>query len=146
MKLEITSPKLSLPVSKSLLSLLTYHAKSALLDTNIDELTGLTFNFRDTSYSAELGGFRPVEIYLNRNKAAWELGYITEFTYVGHTFPELAKDVDFDIQNGVFSMLSAPDLPIDHGDVLEFYETWESNFLTYCKMECLDKIEVTKEG
>ena len=57
----------------------------------------VTINFRDPTYSAENGGFHPVEIRLERQNNAWHLCYITDFAYVGSgPYVELAKDLDFD--------------------------------------------------
>ncbi|MBF4427280.1 DUF2787 family protein, partial [Vibrio anguillarum] len=52
-----------LPVSKQLHTLLSEHFNAHLL--NSETLTTsryLVFNFRDNSYSAEEGGFHPVEM------------------------------------------------------------------------------------
>jgi hypothetical protein len=40
----------------------------------------ITVNFRDPTYSAEFGGYHPVEI---RISAKGEIEYITDFAYVG---------------------------------------------------------------
>ncbi|WP_349591087.1 DUF2787 family protein [Alteromonas sp. NFXS44] len=89
----------------------------------------VTLNFRDPDYSAETGGFHPVEIRLEKHGGTWHFSYITDFTYVGiGPYAELAKDLDFDFQAGVFQNLHGM-YPIEVA--LDIYQIWESNFLPY---------------
>ena len=95
------------------------------------EVTGdsVTINFRDQNYSAEDGGFHPVEIRLEQRSDDWHFCYITDFTYVGiGPYAELAKDLDFDFQAGIFQTLFGV-FPIEQGG--EMYQIWEGNFLHY---------------
>lgn len=115
---------LALPVSKQLTDaiadLLTNHSVTA---------DSVTINFRDPSYSAESGGFHPVEIRLERRKDAWHFCYITDFTYVGSgPYAELSKDLDFDFGAGVFQNLFGV-FPIEQAT--DMYQIWEGNFLYY---------------
>lgn len=55
------------------------------------EVQSLTLNFRDPSYSAEQGGYHPVEIRLDREAKDWVLCYATDFAYAGG---ELEKEID----------------------------------------------------
>ncbi|WP_147746124.1 DUF2787 family protein, partial [Aeromonas veronii] len=57
------------------------------------DATALTLNFRSPDYSADTGGYRPVEIRLEKRAGSWGMAYVTEFTYLGG---ELVKDLDFD--------------------------------------------------
>ncbi|MCC2606809.1 DUF2787 family protein [Planctobacterium marinum] len=115
---------LAWPVSKRLADAIT-----ELLTQH--EVTGdsVTINFRDPNYSAEEGGFHPVEIRLEQRGDDWHFCYITDFTYVGiGPYAELAKDLDFDFQAGIFQTLFGV-FPIEQGR--EMYQIWEGNFLHY---------------
>ncbi len=54
----------------------------------------VTLNYRDPDYSAEDGGYHPVEINLYRQGDSWQLNYMTDFAYCGGPFPELEKEMD----------------------------------------------------
>jgi hypothetical protein len=89
----------------------------------------ITINFRDPSYSVDDGGYHPVEIRLENEGDGWRFCYITDFCYVGSGYcAELAKDLDFDFDAGVFQNL--------HGiyaieQATEIYMIWEMNFMCY---------------
>ncbi|EMX0223379.1 DUF2787 domain-containing protein [Vibrio fluvialis] len=106
-------------------------------------IQSVVFNFRDSSYSSENGGFHPVEIRLVRCNDQWIFDYITDFAYCGGPYPELVKEVDFNFSSGTVSFSYVPDLPITSNDVAEFYSMWESNFLSYVEMGVFDEIKVT---
>lgn len=61
--------------------------------------SAITFNFRDSQYSTTQGGYHPVEIRAERHQDLWHISYITDFSYVGNVFPELEKEIDFDLEN-----------------------------------------------
>ena len=122
--MNIQYKELALPVSERFTN-----AIAELLTQQ--QITGdsITINFRDPNYSAEDGGFHPVEIRLEKHGDTWQFCYITDFTYVGiGPFAELAKDLDFDFQAGVFQNLHGL-FPIEVA--LDFYQIWEGNFLHY---------------
>ncbi|HCS81014.1 MAG TPA: hypothetical protein DIV42_07600 [Alteromonas macleodii] len=115
---------LALPVSKrfakALVDLLVQHSVSQ---------TSVTINFRDPNYSAENGGFHPVEIRLEKRNNAWHFCYVTDFAYIGNVpYAELAKDLDFDFDAGVFQNLFGV-FPIEQAT--DMYQIWEGNFLHY---------------
>lgn len=90
---------------------------------------GLSIHLRDPGYSPETGGFHPVEIGLT---ATGKLLYITDFAYVGRQpYVELAKSLDFDLQNQVFQQ-AGMEFPLRKGAAL--YKLWERNFLAYYNM------------
>ncbi len=120
----INYKELALPVSKQLVEALVQEIGDTPAST-----TAVTVNFRDPDYSAETGGFHPVEIRLEKHGGTWDFCYITDFTYVGiGPFAELAKDIDFDFQAGVFQNLHGM-FPIEVA--LDIYQIWEDNFLHY---------------
>ncbi|MFS2263172.1 DUF2787 domain-containing protein [Vibrio vulnificus] len=106
-------------------------------------IQSVVFNFRDSSYSSENGGFHPVEIRLVRLHDQWIFDYITDFAYCGGPYRELVKEVDFNFSSGTASFSYVPALPITSNDVAEFYSMWETNFLSYVEMGVFDEIKVT---
>ena len=111
---------LALPVSKALADALV-----SLIPQNFNN-DAITINFRDSTYSSESGGFHPVEIRLERQGNKWYFCYITDFAYVGSgPFAELAKELDFDFQAGVFQNLFGI-FPIEQ--TTDMYQIWEIIF------------------
>ena len=109
-----------------------------------DEVSQLTFNYRDTSYSSETGGYHPVEIALKKDSSSdrWNILYITDFSYHGHPYAELCKDLDFDFSAESFSGVYAPPRPLNHRSVKEIFKLWQDNFLSYLEYGAFDEIEV----
>lgn len=123
--MNISTTNLQLPVSTKLTNLI----KEALKSKDFTNKTSVTLNFRDPDYSAEKGGYHPVEIMLFRKGDTWHFAYITDFKYVGQGQDvELAKDLDFDFQAGVFQTLYGY-YRIEEG--IDIYSVWEQNFLQY---------------
>ncbi|MCF2949259.1 DUF2787 domain-containing protein [Paraglaciecola aquimarina] len=122
--MRIQHEGLALPVSKLLVDALTNVIEKQSIDSD-----AVTINFRDPTYSAEGGGFHPVEIRLEKRVDYWQLCYVTDFCYVGNGYnSELAKDLDFDFQAGVFQNMFGV-YPIE--SATDMYQIWESNFLHY---------------
>lgn len=92
---------------------------------------GVTINFRDPSYSADAGGFHPVEIRLEYALATsmWQVCYITDFAYQGRYFPELEKDIDFNFTEGSGYQAYVGFHSLSHFSGL--YRLWEANFRSY---------------
>ncbi|MCG9753054.1 DUF2787 domain-containing protein [Vibrio brasiliensis] len=109
-----------------------------------DSVTAITLNFRDTSYSAEAGGFHPVEIALQKDsEQRWSILYITDFAYMGNYYPELERSVDFDIGNNMAFFTGVGWQAIDAYGVNDFYQIWEGNFLSYLEMDAFDEIKLS---
>lgn len=90
---------------------------------------GVTINFRDPNYTADDGGYHPVEVRLENESDGWRFCYITDFCYVGSGYmAELAKDLDFDFNAGVFQNLFGT-YPIEQA--IEMFQIWETNFVYY---------------
>ena len=88
----------------------------------------LILNFRDPTYSAERGGFHPIEVMISKGVIC----YITDFAYVGAPpFEELAKQIDFDFKHHVFQQMGR-DQRIAKG--VGLYRIWEANFNSYYQM------------
>lgn len=115
---------LALPVSTKLV-----HQLQNLLNQNQIKSETVTLNFRDPTYSAKRGGFHPVQIRLEQHDNMWHFCYITDFAYIGSgSYAELAKELDFDFQSGVFQNLFGV-FPIEQAT--DMYQIWEGNFLYY---------------
>jgi len=115
----------ALPVSKQMFEVI----QKSIEQSGSDFPNGVVINFKDPDYSAEEGGYHPIEIALNEEGC---LLYITDFAYVyDGPFTELEKELDFDFSQGLFQQLGI-DYPITQGTSL--YELWEKNFLSYHSM------------
>lgn len=143
MKLTFDVDRLLLPVTVDLQDKLEQIAnESGKLTTTTH---ALTFNFRDTGYSVESGGWHPVEIRIVRFYDQWILDYITDFSFCGSPYPDLVKEVDFNFSSGTASFLHMPEVPISDSNVCDFYQVWEMNFLSYIGMGVFDEIKVAGE-
>jgi hypothetical protein len=121
--MKINTEQCPLPITKNLTNII----HKEIFNSGLDADKGLILNFRDPDYSAETGGFHPVEIMINNG----EISYITDFAYVGLQFPELVKEIDFDFSAGIFGHMGR-DHPIEMGT--ELYQIWEDNFVEYHRM------------
>lgn len=133
----IRTNDLSLPVTSKLTDLI----KKALVGNDLSEKTSITLNFRDPDYSAENGGYHPVEIMLKRRGDEWHFQYITDFFYVGvGPYAELVKDLDFDFGAGVFQTTYGY-FRIE--DATDIFSTWQDNFVDYYCVFDAYKLEIT---
>ena len=134
MQLPICTDGLALPVSQELIDVLNAVLKiDARESTNLEHCNALTFNFRDSNYSPDTGGYHPVEIRLSRRDNGFVFDYLTEFSFVGAgRAVELAKEMDFDINRGVFESRGLEPLAISK--VATLYKLFEANFLAYHRM------------
>ena len=135
--MTIKTTTTAFPVSEKLMQLLV----SALSEAGDYPHRSITLNFRDPDYSAERGGYRPVEIRVSDDG---EITYITEFTYFGQgAYAELAKATDFDFGERIYSN-EYRSYPITDRGVEEFYRIWESNFCAYIEMGVF-KVQISAE-
>ena len=97
--------------------------------SDIDLSSGVVINFRDPDYSAESGGYHPVEIAVRGDGT---LLYITDFSFAGRPpFVELEKELDFDFGCERFQHFGH-EYPIRQG--LDMYKLWQQNFVSYYEM------------
>ena len=114
----------TLPIKQELKAILEAYVANAGL-TGQDAI----ISFKDPNYSAEQGGFHPVEIY---RQADGSIYYITDFSYQGWPpHAELVKELDFDFGLGLFQQ-GGRDFPIEKGR--ELFKIWQQNFLAYYEM------------
>ncbi|WP_412514178.1 DUF2787 domain-containing protein [Shewanella indica] len=125
---DLTEARRWLPVTVTLSGILRRTLEEHPNDQCSD---GVTLNFRDPNYSVEHGGYHPVEIRLERSDSAsgWRLVYITDFAFFGPVYPELEKELDFNLSNGTGYQAYTGEYPLNHFRGL--YRIWESNFRYY---------------
>lgn len=132
-----------LPVSNKLLTLLNQHCHASMESTQSTS-HALSIHFRDKSYSAEEGGYHPVEIGLNIvSGKTVDILYITDFAYMGNYYPELERCIDFDFGNQVAFTVATGWQSIRSPGFDELYQMWEQNFLQYVEWECYDDIQIS---
>ncbi|HAV8941038.1 TPA: DUF2787 domain-containing protein [Escherichia coli] len=104
----------------------------------------VVINFRDPDYSAESGGFHPVEMRFIRKNNEWYFDYVTDFSYMGRVYPELEKEIDFCWSgNYVFHYLIG-DISLA-AERNELWSLWERNFMEYLSMG-IYRVTVTVES
>lgn len=91
----------------------------------------ITLNYSNADYTAETGGYRPVEIRLKRKQGNhWHICYVTEFTYAATPFgQESAYAIDFD-----FSQARGYQLGMTSGPITAYgplFSLWQRNFCRY---------------
>ncbi|WP_215408401.1 DUF2787 family protein [Vibrio gigantis] len=133
------------PISQKLKSLLKSKVETFWEQnpTKID-CESLTINFRDTTYSADAGGYHPVEIMLlKEQESQYQIQYLTDFAYMGNIYPELERNVDFDIENGQAFIVPLGWQSCHCDQMVGFYALWERNFLAYLQMEAYDEVKIS---
>ena len=100
--------------------------------TDIDNaepgINGITFNFSDDDYSAEFGGFHPVEVRIVNSENLWTFEYITDFSFQG-AYPELVKDINVCFLSGEIHTLYSGCLQGD--SARELIDLFLTNFISY---------------
>jgi len=103
-----------------------------LAHINPVDSNAITFNFRDPNYSAENGGYHPVEVRLEKQQDHWCFVYITDFSFHGHPYPELVKDIDICFnRKQVYSVFSGW---IGKQEGIELIGLFAENFVAYHQM------------
>ena len=138
MKLNFDSDSFPVPVTSDLMNIL---AKVALEQEIPTGTNTIVFNFRDSAYNSEDGGFHPVEISITNHNGLWQFDYITSFSFQGYHHPELAKEIDFDMRNGTGMVYPLPMRSLH--EVMDFYPTWEMNFCNYQNISAFDEVKVS---
>jgi hypothetical protein len=108
-----------------------------LKDTSPDASEIVALNFRDPTYSAENGGYHPVEIHVD---SKGDILSITDFAYFGMPpFAELGIELDWNFEQDSFRQFDCfYDLECGRG-LLGLYT---KNFVAYHKGGCYE-VEVT---
>tara|TARA_R110001583_G_scaffold76235_1_gene208926 strand:+ start:15128 stop:15544 length:417 start_codon:yes stop_codon:yes gene_type:complete len=104
------------------------NSKLSAIDNAEPGINGITFNFCDDKYSAELGGFHPVEVRIINSDNLWAFEYITDFSFQG-AYPELVKDIDVCFLTGEIYTLYSGFLKGD--SACELIDLFLTNFISY---------------
>ncbi|WP_447873531.1 DUF2787 family protein [Serratia fonticola] len=120
-----------LPVNQKLIELLFKEMGNA--PPIKQQLKAVSFIFRDSDYSAELGGYHPVEIRLIKKEERWFFDYVTDFAYMGTVYPELEKEIDFSWSQQYTFHAGLGDL--GHKAGCELFGLWQSSFIQYYDMD-----------
>ena len=141
MKLNINTEGSPFKISSRLITVLEKSLKDNLHD--LEKTEQLVFVFKDEDYSAENGGFHPVEIRLVKEGSDWIFDYITDFCFVGNGYDaDLVKEIDFDFTNGYGFHLYSGECELKK--LSELYKIWEGNFISYVAMDVFTvKISLT---
>jgi hypothetical protein len=142
MKLKFSLEGLPVPVSSKLVKMLN---AEVVKKEKSDSASAITFNFRNSQYSPTQGVYHPVEIRVEQHQNLWHISYITDFSYVGNVFPELEKEIDFDLRNNRAYIMYLGVVPMPDSEIASFYSVWEQNFMSYWEMGCFDQIEISVE-
>lgn len=137
MKLNFNPDGFAVPVDPNLIKQLELLTDKEEIATGV---SSLVFNFRDKSYSPDMGGYHPVEIRIYLEGDMWHFDYITDFSYQGSGYPELVKDIDFDFTANKLYVLFMPVRAITAD--IEIFNLWLDNFLSYLTYEVFDEITV----
>jgi len=122
MKIQIQQHDYALTITDQLVTII----QTELAKVNMDISDGVTLNFKDPDYSAEAGGYHPVEICINKEGL---IQYVTDFAYVGSGyFAELVKELDFDFSLGLLQQFGR-EFPIEQA--YELFPIWQKNFCAY---------------
>ena len=112
-----------LSISKKCITILSNEiVKAGVIESSDTVENYVIINFNDPNYSAENGGYHPVEVMINVDGT---IQYITDFTYIGQ---ELVKELDFDFNLKLFQHMGR-DYPIEQGRGL--FRIFQSNFCSY---------------
>lgn len=139
MALILNPEGVTVPISQRLIQIINNKVND-IEENSVSE--GFTVSFKDTHYHPDHGGYHPVEIgILKGNDGRLSLHYITDFSYAGHPYPELVKEIDFEFHDHKLSSYLMG-LLLNEGDSKDLFRLWEGNFLDYVEMGCFDEIEV----
>lgn len=100
-----------------------------------------TINFSDSSYGPEAGGFRPVEIGIEKNGEDACIQYLTEYRYFGDGMLDKSTDFDFDLNTFRIEYIVETLDYADHGD---YFNLYVANLRRYVKSGMLDEMELSQ--
>jgi hypothetical protein len=128
MKLNFTKDQ-GITVPLQLHSILNFElAKVEMPDSSF---CALTFNFRDPNYSADTGGYHPVEVRIEKHNDLWHFIYITDFSYQGYP-AELVKEIDVCFESKqIYSLYGGW---LNQRDAMELVKLFIANFVEYHEM------------
>jgi hypothetical protein len=135
MNLTFKTTDLPINIPNPLITLINNELAQSDIKTHIKQANTVTLNFRDLTYSPESGGFHPVEIQLinHKEQQQWYFNYLTDFAYCGIGYPELEKELDFDIGLNIGMQSQLGEKPL--AEYAQLFDLWVSNFISYHQMQ-----------
>ena len=131
--------KTALPISLALLDTL-----NNVLNKYADLAEGRhNIHFSNKNYSAEHGGYHPVDIALTKDiNNKYTILCITDFSFNGYHYPILARDIEFDFTHATvftrYSGLKSMSAP----NTNKLYTLWESKFIANFAKGAYNPIEL----
>ncbi len=129
----------ALPISQALLD---------TLNNVLNKHTGLVeghhiIHFSNKHYTAEHGGYQPVEIALAKDiHNLYSILCITDFSFNGYPYPTLERDIEFDFTHATvftrYSGLKSMTAP----NIDKLYTLWESKFIVNFAKGVYNQIEL----
>jgi hypothetical protein len=129
----------ALPISQPLLDTL-----NNVLNKYADLAEGHHFiQFRNKHYTAEHGGYHPVEIALAKDiNNLYSILCITDFSFNGYPYPTLERDIEFNFTHATvftrYSGLKSMTAP----NIDKLYTLWESKFIANLAKGVYNPIEL----
>ena len=122
---------LAMPVDQELINIILNEAGNP--PPHKAKITAVSLLFKDLSYSAEKGGYHPVEIRLISRNDELYFDYITDFSYQGlGQDAELCKELDFNFLDGEHYLQGWGPLPPTEAH--ELFHMWQGAFLAYAQL------------
>jgi len=122
MKIHVQQNDYALTIADQFMTVI----QTEMAKADVDLTEGFILNFKDPDYSAERGGYHPVEIYINQQG---RIQYVTDFAYVGSGYcAELVKELDFDFSLGLLQQFGR-EYAIEQA--YELFGVWQQNFCAY---------------
>lgn len=107
-----------------------------ILNSLVKENGDFIISFKSSDYSAETGGYRPVEVMIRNSQVI----YVTDFTYVGSgPYAELVKGMDWDFAAGECGQTG---VYFDLEEAAELWGIYQSNFVDYFRTGKFDDVTV----
>ncbi len=129
MKLNFTKDQ-GITVPLQLHSILNFEL--AKIEIPAPNLCALTFNFRDPNYTADKGGYHPVELRIEKHNDLWHFIYVTDFSYQGYP-AELVKEIDVCFETKrVYSLFGGW---LNQRNAKELIKLFIRNFIEYHAMD-----------
>jgi hypothetical protein len=108
------------------------NSEMAKVEVAEENLYAVTINFRDPNYTADKGGYHPVELRLEKYNNLWRFIYMTDFSYQGRDYPELVKEIDVCFESKrVYSLFGGWLNPRNGKDLFKLFI---NNFIEYHAM------------
>ena len=131
--------KTALPISLALLD---------TLNNVLNKHTGLveshhTIHFSNKHYSAEHGGYHPVEIALKKDiNNKYTILCITDLSFNGYPYPTLEQDIEFDFTHATVFTRYYGLKSMTPPNTDKLYTLWESRFIVNFAKGVYNQIEL----